>query len=477
MHVKGKDSWIKHLDFIVIDIIIYLFSFVAANLFYLKDLHYYPNELYYSVFICIIFPCLFIDIIYSPFSGVLRRNSSSEILIAVKYTAYEMVFSVLLMYIEKIGGLFSRFTFVLTYVLYAVLIIIARILWKKILISGKIPYFSSSNITLLIVGEKNRIGQILQNINQEEYKQYDIKGVCVLGDSTVGDSIEDIPVLCGQDGLYESVIGNNIMEVFYACEPSVIDKDQLSKLISEGVGIHLSVDDILGVTTDESILDKVGIYKTLGFGLYTFTAGQRLYFIVKRFFDILISLVMMIPLLLFSLIVKVIYVGSGDSAPVFFHQTRIGKNGVPFELYKFRTMIPDAEKALEEILLDEKKKKEWNEYHKFEEDPRITKVGRFLRISSLDELPQFVNVLKGDMSFIGPRPLVEGELKQHNGLKLYERLRPGITGWWACNGRSNISYEERLDMEYFYVKNCSFILDLFTLLRTIYVVITKTGAK
>ena len=140
-------------------------------------------------------------------------------------------------------------------------------------------------------------------------------------------------------------------------------------------------------------------------------------------------------------------------------------------------MVPNAEEELEKLLLNKELKKEWDEYHKLENDPRITKVGKFLRKTSLDEIPQFLNVLKGDMSIIGPRPLVEGELKRHNGLRLYERVKPGITGWWACNGRSNISYDERLELEYYYVKNCSLSLDILTFLRTIYVVLKKTGAE
>ena len=132
---------------------------------------------------------------------------------------------------------------------------------------------------------------------------------------------------------------------------------------------------------------------------------------------------------------------------------------------------------LEEVLKDEKLNKEWQENRKLENDPRITKVGRFIRKTSIDEMPQFINVLKGEMSVIGPRPLVADELINKNGIKLYERVKPGITGWWACNGRSNMSYEERLEHEYYYVRNCSLTLDALCVLRTIYVVLFEKGAK
>ena len=146
-------------------------------------------------------------------------------------------------------------------------------------------------------------------------------------------------------------------------------------------------------------------------------------------------------------------------------------------MYKFRTMSTDAEKELEKLLLDTENKKEWNENHKLQNDPRITSVGHFLRETSLDEAPQFINVLKGDMSLVGPRPLVKGELKMHNGSSLYEAVRPGITGWWACNGRSDVSYRKRLELEYYYVKNCSLSLDILIIFKTLFCVVKKTGAR
>ena len=168
----------------------------------------------------------------------------------------------------------------------------------------------------------------------------------------------------------------------------------------------------------------------------------------------------------------------GDFQAILFRQIRIGKNGKEFALYKFRTMVPNAEQVLKELLKQEKYKKEWDLNQKLSKDPRITKMGNFLRKTSLDEIPQFINVLKGDMSLIGPRPLVRGELDAHHGNhELYERIRPGITGWWACNGRSATTYEERLKLEYYYVKNCSILLDVKCIFKTIAAVVLKTGAK
>lgn len=203
------------------------------------------------------------------------------------------------------------------------------------------------------------------------------------------------------------------------------------------------------------------------------------YRFIKRIFDIVCGLIGVICLIPLTILVKIISVCSGDHKSIFYTQKRIGKNGREFKLYKFRSMVPNADEILEQTLkMDKVRAEEWKKYQKFEHDPRITKIGNILRKTSLDEVPQFINILKGDMSMIGPRPLVPGELDLHDGNhEIYESVRPGITGWWACNGRSATTYAERLELEYYYVKNKSLWLDIKCVFKTISAVLTKKGAK
>ena len=202
------------------------------------------------------------------------------------------------------------------------------------------------------------------------------------------------------------------------------------------------------------------------------------YLFIKRFSDIIISLIGIILMLPIAIIVKISYMVSGDFHSIFYTHNRIGKNGKIIRLIKFRSMVPNADEVLKELLKEEKYKKEWEKNQKLANDPRITKMGKILRKTSMDEIPQFINVLKGDMSLIGPRPLVEGELDAHNGNhKLYESVRPGITGWWACNGRSATTYEERLKLEYYYINNMSLLLDIKCVFKTITAVLFEKGAK
>lgn len=206
--------------------------------------------------------------------------------------------------------------------------------------------------------------------------------------------------------------------------------------------------------------------------------GTLIFLFVKRLFDIIVGILGLLLLIPVSIIVKIVNMLNKDFAPIFYSHTRIGKNGREFKLYKFRSMVPNADEVLKKLLKQKKYADEWKKNQKLENDPRITKAGRVLRKTSLDELPQFINVIKGDMSLIGPRPLVKGELDEHNGNhEIYESVRPGITGWWACNGRSATTYEERLKLEYYYVNNMSLWLDIKCIFGTVKAVVSRNGAK
>ena len=201
-----------------------------------------------------------------------------------------------------------------------------------------------------------------------------------------------------------------------------------------------------------------------------------MYRYIKRLLDITLSLFGLIILIPICILVKISFLCKGDKKSIFFKHTRIGKDGKPFMMYKFRSMVHNAEELLEELLKDERYRKEWAENQKIEKDPRVTTIGAFLRKSSMDELPQLLNVLKGDMSIVGPRPLVEGELEEHGGSKLYWKEKPGITGWWGSHGRSDVDYEQRLELEYYYIRNISFKLDVICIFKTITAVLNHEGA-
>lgn len=173
-----------------------------------------------------------------------------------------------------------------------------------------------------------------------------------------------------------------------------------------------------------------------------------------------------------------IWIYKDSPGPVFFAHQRVGKNGKLFPCYKFRTMCVDSQERLAQLLAtDAEARAEWERDFKLKNDPRITKSGAFLRKTSLDELPQVFNVLRGEMSLVGPRPIVQEELERYGKYaKEYMSVKPGITGLWQVSGRNNISYEERVSLDVDYVQNSSMLLDLKILWKTFAVVLAKKGA-
>ena len=200
------------------------------------------------------------------------------------------------------------------------------------------------------------------------------------------------------------------------------------------------------------------------------------YKIIKRFLDFIFAfllIILLIPLfLIIGILIKISSKGS-----IIYIQKRIGKNNTSFSCYKFRTMHPQSKYLLKKILVKNKDfKNQFSETRKIVNDPRITRFGKFLRFSSLDELPQIFNVLKGDMSFIGPRPIVKSEIKKYGKEfgKVFS-IKPGISGLWQVSGRNNLSYDKRVELDINYSENINFLLDIKIFIRTIIVILFPFG--
>ena len=198
----------------------------------------------------------------------------------------------------------------------------------------------------------------------------------------------------------------------------------------------------------------------------------KFYSLIKSLFDLLFSFLFLFSFLPFFLIISLL-IKLSSRGPIFFLQKRIGKNNIPFKCIKFRTMHPEAKDILENLLIkDLELKREFEETHKIKNDPRITTIGKFLRKTSLDELPQFINVLRGEMSIIGPRPIVKEEKKKYGkNFKKVSLIKPGITGLWQVSGRNNLTYKRRVLLDLNYVENYNFKMDLRILFRTFGVIL------
>ncbi len=206
--------------------------------------------------------------------------------------------------------------------------------------------------------------------------------------------------------------------------------------------------------------------------------NELFYNAVKRLFDIIVSIIALV-ILSPMLIIIAIMIKLDSKGKVIFKQERIGKNGRPIYIYKFRTMIPDAEEVLKKLLKEDSKiRKEYSINKKISNDPRVTKIGKLLRRTSLDEVPQFLNILLGDMSFVGPRPYLYREIKDMG--KYYQnivKMTPGLTGLWQVSGRNNIEFKNRCVLDNKYHEIRGFKTDLMIIVKTFEVVIFGRGAK
>lgn len=198
---------------------------------------------------------------------------------------------------------------------------------------------------------------------------------------------------------------------------------------------------------------------------------------LNRIFDITLILLASPYILLFLVFISIL-IKLDSKGSVFYSQTRIGKDARRFKAYKFRSMVMNADQILQQYLDGSPERKaEWLATHKLKHDPRITRVGAILRKLSLDEMPQFWNILIGDMSLVGPRPIVADEISKYGkSFELYMQARPGLTGLWQVSGRSDTSYERRVELDEYYLLNRSLKLDIQILLKTVYVVFNRKGA-
>lgn len=243
------------------------------------------------------------------------------------------------------------------------------------------------------------------------------------------------------------------------------------------LAVKEEIDDFAGEEgiLQNSTIDNVRVIKKEK----TKTNKKIMYNFIKRTIDAigaLIGIIILIPATIIIYLARKIL--KEDKGPLFYEQLRYGKNGKIFRLYKYRSMCIGADEKLKEYLANnEEARKEFKKTHKLQNDPRITPIGNFLRKTSLDELPQVINILKGEMSFVGPRPVVEKEVEDYGKNKdKFLSVKPGLTGYWQVNGRSNTTYEERMEMELYYVDNCSLWLDIKIFFKTFITVFKKEGA-
>ena len=474
--MRGSKSKISfNVFFLFADTFSLILSFIISYRIKFGDFGFISGDYWLPLLFIIILVNAVICLFSNPYKKLFSRPYYEEILRSLIITFYNLVAISVIFYVFKVGVLFSRQTILLMYILYFLISLIFKCVCKSIVKSGKARQMNAKKAGLLIVSDKPDYDEIIKSALAGDSDEFEIKAIYT--PSCKSGSAQNIKILDNIGSIFDYAMRESISDIFIDAKPDILTEQDYKELVRNGITIHFSINNLIGFDAEHYSLDTVGIENSLSAGEYVFTQGQILYLKAKRLFDIIISLFGLLALIPVSAVIKLIYLFSGDKAKIIYRQNRIGKDGKPIRIFKFRTMIPDADSKLEELLKDDKLRAEWTANQKLTNDPRITKAGRILRRTSIDELPQVINVLLGEMSIVGPRPLVEGELEAHGGMKLYQQVKPGITGWWGCNGRSNINYTERLELEYYYIRNVSVYLDFLCILRTIVSVLIRRGAE
>ncbi|WP_081698363.1 undecaprenyl-phosphate galactose phosphotransferase WbaP [Meiothermus taiwanensis] len=391
----------------------------------------------------------------------LRRLSYSTSLVFVVLGAATFMY--------KAGADYSRGAFVFAWGLALVLVPLGRALVRELF--ARKPWWGAA---VLVLGAGKTGEEVVRALQKQP--GLGLKPIALLDDDPAkqGREIGGVPVLGGLERAWEFA-QMGVQHAIIAM-PGV-PRDRLLQLLEAHGGTfpHLIlIPDLFGFSSLWLTTRDLGGVLGLELRQRLLLPGPRL---VKRVIDIALVIAFALPVaLLLAIIGLLIRLDSPGS--VFYGQWRVGLSGNRFRAWKFRSMVRDADRLLAEYLQRHPElKAEWEHDQKLKNDPRVTRVGRFLRKTSLDELPQLWNVLKGEMSLVGPRPIVDEEIKRYGShFSLYAKVRPGLTGLWQVSGRNDTTYAERVAMDVYYVRNWSPWLDLYILARTVWVVLFGKGA-
>ncbi|WP_349666721.1 sugar transferase [Lacrimispora sp.] len=472
MYQKRK-SLEKFLILLIDIIAIWISSGIAFGLrysfFFGRDSHI--DQIWQISLITLIYIILnfFIDINYHFF----RRGYYEEFIITARNEFIITISWILILFLVHRTADLSRLVFGYFILVNIILTFTFRILFKYFMI--RIYKTSKYSSRLLLVSSSAQVETVLGNlIGYNEWNRI-LVGVVLTDKSQIGEAICGLPIVADQTSLLDYVVHHNVDEVFIndnniMHEP--ILEEWLSELENMGVIVDLNIDIFNIPSSGKKVLNRVGKYAVVTFARNIFSNRQIL---VKRMLDIAGSLVGMIILGIVTVFIAPV-IKLDSPGPVFFGQTRVGKNGRKFTFYKFRSMYRDAEQRKKELM---KKNEVKGLMFKMEDDPRITRVGKFLRNTSIDELPQFWNVLRGDMSLVGTRPPTVDEFERYEAKhKCRLSMTPGLTGLWQISGRSDIKdFDEVVKLDMQYIDNWSILLDIKILTLTVWVVLTGKGSR
>ncbi|MCX4338445.1 MAG: sugar transferase [Lachnospiraceae bacterium] len=454
------------------DVVSITLAYAAAILLRFKKFAWVMEpELHFLVYIGFLLFCTIYSFFFDWNREFLKRGVLVEFIAVTKFDIFMELAVMACLFVLQAGARVSRLAIGYFAIFNLLLVWIVRLCMKKAL---RIYFTTKSNmVKMMIITKKALLHKTVEKLKAAMDINYEIVALACMDADVKGEEVQGVTVNADREDALDLARQMPLDEVFLYLpeEDMAYVKHMIYELESMGIACHYNI-DIVERPSKEVRVGSFGGYTVVTYSINHFDYRRM---VVKRAIDILGGLVgCLITVVITPFVALAIKLDS--PGPVFFSQTRIGKNGRRFKIYKFRSMYMDAEERKKEL---EAQNEMQGLMFKMENDPRITKVGRFIRKTSIDELPQFFNIVKGDMSLVGTRPPTEAEFEQYNSH--YRRrisMTPGLTGLWQISGRSEIvDFDEvvRLDLEY--IDNWTLGLDIKILFRTVWVVLAGKGSK
>lgn len=471
-NVRRKNKMIEVYSILIMDMICVLLSYVLALFVRAQaSVNLQSAQANFIGGLSLLVLCLMYNLFLDGNRNFFSRDNIREISYVLRYTLIIVVGLVMIMFLVKQIAVYSRMVFILFAVFHVVITWVAHILFRKYMLEQYRK--SDSNAKMLLVTNVAMAEEVAKKLKEEKTYEYELTAIAVYDENKTGTAIEEVPVVASAKDLYDVVCQMAVDEVFI-CLPGVETieiREMVQRFEEMGLVCHYNV-DIFSHVNPNTYVQRIAGYSVISFAIQSMDS-RRLF--IKRLIDIVGSLVgIIITCIITPFVALAIKIES--PGPVFFSQTRIGKNGRRFKIWKFRSMYIDAEERKKELEAQNEVK---GLMFKMENDPRITKVGKFIRKTSIDETPQFFNIFMGDMSLIGTRPPTVDEFEQYNGY--YRRrlsITPGLTGMWQVSGRSDIQdFDEIVKLDLEYIDNWSLRLDMKILFMTVYTVLLGKGSK
>lgn len=473
MYKRESGSWLKHGDFIILDILCIQIALLVAYMFRNGFEFPWKNDTYQQMAFILTIMDIVVVFFMQSYKGILRRGYFREFKETLLHVSATITGFILFNFITKSGQQYSRMVVVLMWEIAIILCYMIRV-WRKKVLKNRAALTQKGKKALVILSDYAMAETFAGRISKNNYSDRKLAGIIVTDRDLTGQTIKGIPVVADRKNAVNYLCQNWVDEVI-TCYNN--NEDVINPILEDcremGITVHIALTKC-GIEGAKRRIENVGGYTVVT--NYITSASNRQIFL-KRLMDICGGIVgCLITLILFLFVAPAIYIKS--PGPIFFSQIRVGKNGKKFRIYKFRSMYMDAEERKKELMKQNKVKD--GMMFKMDHDPRIIKgVGNFIRKTSIDEFPQFFNVLKGDMSLVGTRPPTVDEWEKYN--KHHRRrmaIKPGLTGMWQISGRSSITdFDEVVALDTKYIAEWNIGLDIKILFKTVGVIFTGKGSQ